>query len=541
MKNQYKDVRSVRGWLNKLEASGSKDDKVTLFTLTSLTPEKISETIREHRYDLNDPSLPEWLKQHYTVHRHPIAKQDTDDKRLISIILFVINHILESKYFARKSYDKATDAVFVSTEILREFYDDGKYISHVVAVGLAANILAKVSGQDTGFHHSKRSDVSAAEPATKHSRSFMIHPYHLRDEGNFLERVGCPDPLVARKIRKREEEEDELPHRFSEIRKTKVRLLSFFYSYNLRADYNAALASLQHQQQQGMAALPNKRVRNADTMDTIQLRYFSSILALKRVCSDNLQDKILKADKNGRLHSNLSSFPSILRKHLSFIGCDEPMAMVDMANAQPFLVLFLVMERFSQKSGKKIDTRKKLERYCSKNGYQDVMRYVNIVENGEFYKECYRLLKGNKKLRDITPDWKERVREMIYTSLFFGDGTTKWRAAVELRERFRQEYPTVYRIIDHYRSPDHLNFSNRLQQEESKLFIDDILSKLIVREKRPYILSLHDGVYCPESEIPAVRAKFERAFAKSQFQVRLKVDHYATGETNTIIINEHKT
>lgn len=530
MKNQYKDIRSIKSWIKKLEASGSKNDKVTFFTLSSLTPDKISECIREHYFDLDDPKLPEWIKKHYSKFRHPITKQDAEDKRLISIILFVINHILQSKYFARKSYDKVSGAVRVSVDILRSLYDDGSYISHVIDVCLAAFILEMASERDIG---------------KKQARGFKIHLSHLLMKYNFLEQVECPDQFVAKKILKHTEKEDTLHYRFKEIRKNKVRMMSYFYTYHLRANYDTALSDLKQKFAQELKQLsrqkPLKNKRDADTEETIHLRYFSSLLALQRMCSDNVYDKILKPDKNGRLHSNLTSFPSILRKHLSFIGCNEPMAMVDMANTQPFLVLFLVMEHFTQKGGKKIDTRKKLEKYCRENGFQDVMQYVNVVENGAFYKDCYRMLKGNKKLSDITPEWKERVREMIYTSLFFGDGTTKWRAAIKLRERFGQEYPTIYRVINRYRTPDPKNLSNRLQKEESKLFIDDILTKLIVREKRPYILSLHDGIYCPENSIDAVRAKFEHAFSKLQFQVKLKVDHYANGTTTTIIINEHKT
>ena len=530
MKNQYQDIRSVKNWLKKLEAIGSKNDKVTFFTLSSLTPDKIADAIRGHYYDLDDPKLQGWIKEHYTEHSHPITQRDADDKRLIAIILFIINHILESKYFARKSYDKGIQAVSVSSAILRKLYDDGSYIRHVVDVALAAFILEMATERDT---------------AKKQARKFKIHSAHLLQEGNSVELVECPDQSVAKNIRKNREKSDTLPYRLKEVRKDNVRMMSLFYGYHLRADYDASIAILKLHRDNELAQLrtkrPSKYDRNAETEESVNLRFFSSLLALKRMCSDNIHDKILTPDKNGRLHSNLSSFPSILRKHLSFIGCNEPMAMIDMANTQPLLVLNLVMERFSQESGKKIDTRQKLGKYCRINGFQDVMRYVNIVENGAFYKDCFRLLKGNKKLKDITPDWKAKVREMIYTSVFFGDGTTKWKAAIKLRERFGEEYPTIYRIINEYRIPDTDNLSNRLQQEESKLFIDDILTKLIVREKHPHILSLHDGIYCPASAIGAVISKFEHAFAKSEFQVKLKVDHYATGETSTIIINELKS
>ena len=130
---------------------------------------------------------------------------------------------------------------------------------------------------------------------------------------------------------------------------------------------------------------------------------------------------------------------------------------------------------------------------------------------------------------------------MIYTAVLFGDGSTTWAAALRLAEAFGKKYPTVLRVINHYRQGNHTNLSDKLQQEEAHLFIDDILTKLIVREKRPYILSLHDGFLCPESAVPFVIEKFKQAFSKSKFQVKIKVDHYDGGKTEIIVINERKS
>ena len=61
----------------------------------------------------------------------------------------------------------------------------------------------------------------------------------------------------------------------------------------------------------------------------------------------------------------------------------------------------------------------------------------------------------------------------------------------------------------------------------------------MVREKRPFILPLHDGVFCPEGAVAAVVSKFEHALAKSQFQVKVKIDRYVTGKTKVLVIKEN--
>ncbi len=119
MKNQLKDIRSVRNWISRLEEAGSADGPITFFTLSSLTKDKIAEIIRDHYLDDNNPNMPVWMRTHYAEHPHPIWGGDADDERLISIILFMIDHVIVAKYFARKSYDKVSSAVTVSSSILK--------------------------------------------------------------------------------------------------------------------------------------------------------------------------------------------------------------------------------------------------------------------------------------------------------------------------------------------------------------------------------------------------------------------------------------
>ena len=105
MKKIYKDIRSIRNWMQKSISSATKDE-ISFCTLESLTPEKISERIREGYINLDSTDTPQWMKQHYIEHPHPIKQEDANDQRLISIILFTIDHILTAKIYNRKAYNK---------------------------------------------------------------------------------------------------------------------------------------------------------------------------------------------------------------------------------------------------------------------------------------------------------------------------------------------------------------------------------------------------------------------------------------------------
>jgi len=295
-------------------------------------------------------------------------------------------------------------------------------------------------------------------------------------------------------------------------------------------EYQSRLNDQQEEPESAYSSLENRLFR-------LRRWFFAGLTALEFLKSESIHSKYLKIDDYGRVHSNLTGSPRIIRPYLSFEGCDEPMAMVDLSNAQPFLLVNLIMEWASVESGKNIDTRTKLAKFCQKNNYTDIMKYVAIVENGDFYKECYRLFRGKEHLKEISPEKKEDMREMIYVSLFYGDGNTKWIEAQELLEKFQDAYPNVTTIIQYYRTPDYKGLSKRLQREESKLFISDILTKLVVRDGRRYILSLHDGIFCPISQVEAVIGLLNHSFSKSQLRPSVKIEYLDTGKSEKRRIN----
>lgn len=533
MERTYKDLRSIDSWMKREIDSRINKEKVDFFTLDSLTPIKISEIIREHYIEQDDDKTPTCLKLHYAKHQQLIHKRDADDQRLISILLFVIDHILSARIYNRKSYDEVSGAVSVSTEVLRVFYDDGSYIRHVLEVARTCFILQMV----TEYIYTK---------GEQKSRTYRVNVNHINKPDNPLVIVACPDVDIAKKVLTFRGTHAITHEILSAVKSDKVLLKSLYFVNRLQVNYDSAYKVLRHNLAKDIRRAQKIQFIKQDSepvdpLDILKLRYLNGIISLRKIQSNNILDKHMKFDKSGRIHSNLTNFPKEIRHLLSFSGCDEPLALIDMANCQPFLLVNLIMEYLSIERAKKITTRAQLEKYCQKKGYSDVIHYVDVVENANFYKECHRLYVGNKRLKEITPTQKEKARKMIYTAVLFGDGSTKWDAALKLAQEFGKEYPTVLRAINHYRQGNPTNLSDKLQQEESHLFIDDILTKLIVREKRPYILSLHDGFLCPESAVPFVIDKFKRAFSKSKFQVIVKIDHYETGKTETIVINDRKT
>jgi hypothetical protein len=79
--------------------------------------------------------------------------------------------------------------------------------------------------------------------------------------------------------------------------------------------------------------------------------------------------------------------------------------------------------------------------------------------------------------------------------------------------------------------------ARHLFKKEVSIFIDSLLNQLIRKEKRMNILSIHDGILCPASEVNDVIEKVESAFKKWDMQVQVTTENIHTGEEQKKILN----
>jgi hypothetical protein len=228
MKKMYKDIRSMKSWLSRKLESDASNRVLQFHTLDSLTPDKISDIIRENFIDETDDKIPKWLRDQMDRNPRPIKKEDSDDQRLISLILFVVDHILSARIHNRKAFNKESGAVKVSTSALRQIVNDGSYIKHVMDVAQATSILSMVSQ----YVHKEDGEGEA--------RTYRIHLGHITKEGNALAIVPCPDTKIAQKILAYKRRNQIRNERLPRVGSNKV-LLSSLYQLSHLSGKNAQI------------------------------------------------------------------------------------------------------------------------------------------------------------------------------------------------------------------------------------------------------------------------------------------------------------
>ena len=107
-------------------------------------------------------------------------------------------------------------------------------------------------------------------------------------------------------------------------------------------------------------------------------------------------------DFGKRMHSLFTQSPKRLRRFLYFAGVKDDLYILDLANAQPLLLVPTLMEHSQQNEWRdynfeidSVPTSLQLLRTRGKN--EDVIRYIQLVQEGTFYSEMYRLMILSRK------------------------------------------------------------------------------------------------------------------------------------------------
>jgi|GEM_PF-5215816 hypothetical protein len=111
---------------------------------------------------------------------------------------------------------------------------------------------------------------------------------------------------------------------------------------------------------------------------------------------------------------------------------------------------------------------------------------------------------------------------------------------VLIKQVFRESFPKVWNIIEQVKQFDYTALAQLLQGREANIFIDHILRQLIVVEKRPHFLSLHDGILCSADDVELLKERIAKEFDKWGLQLPLNIENITTGETIKIILNKHE-
>lgn len=186
---------------------------------------------------------------------------------------------------------------------------------------------------------------------------------------------------------------------------------------------------------------------------------------------DMLQDGsfFFSRDDNGRVHSNISSFPKDLRKHLVVrdLSTNLPLDLteIDIKTSQP---LFLYIRLMRDKSISKVELDK----------------YRNLLQT-----DFYQFFMERLRISD-----RDKVKKSVFLKLFYNKRYGPIQT--EYETVFENEFPEIFAFISKIKKKKDGNsvFAGLLQRTES-LFIIDWVSKRFISEKPDcMIATVHDSI-----------------------------------------------
>jgi hypothetical protein len=259
-----------------------------------------------------------------------------------------------------------------------------------------------------------------------------------------------------------------------------------------------------------------------------QLRRLKALYAIDRIKRKDFHFSI--DDKGGRFHSNLTNFKSELRNYLTWKG--HKLVSVDIKNSQPLLSLMILDAKWYMESSEwltycqfpsipnpyiqhstvsntidipssKLSSSANyimIEEFLQLIEKEDVKKYKEIVNSGEFYKRLH-----EEVFKDNKPFDKAEVKEMTFQILyshnkfFHQDGDwidpkTKKRPNALPKRLFKKVFPSVSKVLEDYKYGDNRFLAILLQQIESTLILKHIVPRIASERPDLPIFTIHDSV-----------------------------------------------
>lgn len=215
-------------------------------------------------------------------------------------------------------------------------------------------------------------------------------------------------------------------------------------------------------------------------------------------------------DKTGRLHSNLTGLPSILRPYLRCQG--QPLEAIDMGSAQPYLAICLFDPYFYQGpvESNRITIRQLFDnfrnidsspdvfeqlsldalRFLEKNNapQEEIEKYVSWVESGDFYQKFASHLEaeyGGKIAFD-----RKRIKVLMFKVLNSKDKGYMTRP----KRLFKATFPFIYEIFHLLKRISHNHLAILLQALEAHIVLKRIVGRIARERPDVPVYTIHDCV-----------------------------------------------
>jgi hypothetical protein len=347
--------------------------------------------------------------------------------------------------------------------------------------------------------------------------------YRYTDKYNTIFKAVLVADSILNRNKKRE-------CRFSISLKAKYNHLLKWYTPALQINRELAFAFIQadYERKLDNPSLRDYDEKNKKYKDPLR-QFTSAYINIDRIADG---DFLLKVDSNvKRFHSIVTNLRSEARHCLTYGG--QNLISIDIKNSQPYIATILLSSWFwNCQSGNTLlsitdiinnPIRKK---YKIKSHYDsfitlvndavmqsgsDLQQFIDLVTRGVFYK--YLSVVFEKDLGKSFSNPK-RVKETVFQVLFT-DNRYFGKPDAAPKRKFKELFPSVYKIFALLKTKDKTLLPRLLQMIESHLILQ-VVTKRIARERPALpIITIHDSIATTEGNENYVKQILEEELYKA--------------------------
>jgi hypothetical protein len=235
------------------------------------------------------------------------------------------------------------------------------------------------------------------------------------------------------------------------------------------------------------------------------------------------RDFTLSVGKSGRVSNSITSLKRELRPALVVNG--EPLACVDLSCAQAAMLANLIEKGFSSTNAGGKECKSLWVGVGSPppslSSLSPSLSFSELARSGSLYDFLQERLAdtGVCMSRDSL---KLRVLRDVFAKRKANAAGAEYPSQVE--DIFQQHFPTVYAFIREFNRDgwQHENLIRELQRQESQFVVETVAADLLRTHPRTCFITLHDAIFAAASDLPKVKAAFDRGFATTGLKMKYK-------------------